>query len=85
MNVAVPLWTSALYSTPSIINVAVPKMIKMSELKLRPFEEQLADVIYTNRLEQAEEKGMKKGMKKGEENIIRKLLEKNNPQEISHN
>ena len=55
----------------------------MSELKLRPFEEQLADVIYTNRLEQAEEKGMEKGMKKGEENIIRKLLEKNNPQEIS--
>ena len=46
----------------------------MSELKLRPFEEQLSDVIYTNRLEQAEEKGMKKGMKKGEENIIRKLL-----------
>lgn len=51
----------------------------MSAIELRPFEEQLADVIYTNRLEQAEEKGMKKG----EENIIRKLLEKNNPQEIS--
>ena len=63
----------------------------MSAIELRPFEEQLADVIYTNRLEQAEEKGMKKGMEKGikkgmekgEENIIRKLLEKNNPQEIS--
>ena len=30
----------------------------MSELKLRPFEEQLANVIYTNRLRRAEEKGM---------------------------
>ena len=55
----------------------------MSELELRPFEEQLANVIYANRLEQAENKGEKKGEKKGERNIIKKLLEKHTPEEIS--
>ena len=55
----------------------------MSKLELRPFEEQLANVIYANRLEQAEKKGEEKGFKKGEENIILKLLEKDTPEEIS--
>ena len=55
----------------------------MSKLELRPFEEQLANVIYANRLEQAEKKGFKKGFKKGEKNIILKLLEKDTPEEIS--
>ena len=63
----------------------------MSALELRPFEEQLANVIYANRLEQAEKKGEEKGFKKGEEkgfkkgeeNIILKLLEKGTPKEIS--
>ena len=67
----------------------------MSKLELRPFEEQLANVIYANRLEQAEKKGIKKGeekgfkkgeekgFKKGEENVILKLLEKDTPEEIS--
>ena len=65
----------------------------MSKLELRPFEEQLANVIYANRLEQAEkrgmkigmEKGMEKGMENGEKNIILKLLEKNTAEEISEN
>ena len=51
----------------------------MSKLELRPFEEQLANVIYANKLEQAE----KKGFKKGEKNRILKLLEKGTPKEIS--
>ena len=63
----------------------------MSALELRPFEEQLANVIYANKLEQAEKKGEEKGFKKGEEkgfkkgeeNIILKLLEKGTPKEIS--
>ena len=63
--------------------------LTMSKLELRPFEEQLANVIYANRLEQAEKRGMKIGMKigteKGEENIILKLLEKNTAEEISEN
>ena len=50
----------------------------MSALELRPFEEQLANVIYTNRLEQAE----KRGIEKGEKYIITKLLMKNTPEEI---
>ena len=58
----------------------------MSALELRPFEEQLANVIYTNRLEQAEkrgiEKGEKRGIEKGEKYIITKLLMKNTPEEI---
>ncbi len=65
--------------------------LNMSALELRPFEEQLANVIYTNRLRRAEEKGMEEGMEKGmeegmekgERNIITKLLEKNTPEEIS--
>ncbi len=61
----------------------------MSELELRPFEEQLANVIYANRLEQAEKRGIKKGIKKGiekgEKKIILKLLEKNTAEEISEN
>ena len=59
--------------------------LKMSALELRPFEEQLANVIYANRLEQAEKRGMKKGTENGEKNIILKLLEKNTPEEISEN
>ena len=61
----------------------------MSELELSPFEEQLANVIYANRLEQAEKRGIKKGIKKGiekgEKKIILKLLEKNTAEEISEN
>ena len=59
--------------------------LKMSALELRPFEEQLANVIYANRLKQAEKRGMKKGTENGEKNIILKLLEKNTPEEISEN
>ena len=63
----------------------------MSKLELRPFEEQLANVIYANRLDQAEkkgeekgfEKGEKEGFEKGERNVILKLLEKDTPEEIS--
>lgn len=55
----------------------------MSKLELRPFEEQLANVIYANRLEQAEKKGEEKGIEKGEKNMILKLLEKDTPEEIS--
>ena len=66
----------------------------MSALELRPFEEQLANVIYTNRLEQAEKRGkeegreegikqgIKQGKEEGEKNIITKLLMKNTPEEI---
>lgn len=52
--------------------------LNMSALELRPFEEQLANVIYANRLEQAETRGKKEG----ERNIITKLLKKNTPEEI---
>ena len=52
----------------------------MSALELRPFEEQLTNVIYANRLEQAEKKGIKKGeekgFKKGEEKGFKKGEEK---------
>lgn len=51
----------------------------MSALELRPFEEQLANAIYANRLEQAK----KQGIKEGESNIIKKLLKKNTAEEIS--
>ena len=47
----------------------------MSALELRPFEEQFANVLLANKLDQAE--------KRGEENIILKLLEKNTAEEIS--
>ncbi len=61
--------------------------LNMSSLELRPFEEQLANVIYANRLEQAEKRGIKEGIKegmeKGEKNIINILLEKNTPEEIA--
>ncbi len=61
--------------------------LNMSALELRQFEEQLADVIYANRLDQAEKKGIEKGEKigieKGEKKIILKLLEKNTAEEIS--
>lgn len=54
--------------------------LKMSALELRPFEQQLENVLYANRLEQAEERGEKLGIKKGEklgeESIIKKLLKK---------
>ena len=53
--------------------------LNMSALELRPFEEQLANVIYAKRLDQAE----RKGMENGEKNIILKLLEKNTAEEIS--
>lgn len=53
--------------------------LKMSALELRPFEEQLANAIYANRLEQAK----KQGIKEGESNIIKKLLKKNTAEEIS--
>ncbi|SDA62660.1 hypothetical protein [Methanobrevibacter millerae] len=51
----------------------------MSALKLRPFEEQFANVLLANKLDQAE----KRGIEQGEENIMLKLLEKNTPEEIS--
>lgn len=82
----IKLWAGRYLKNKKLLKKAA-RGLNMSAIELRPFEEQLADVIYTNRLEQAEEKGIKKGIKKGmekgEENIIRKLLEKNNPQEIS--
>ena len=63
----------------------------MSALKLRPFEEQFANVLLANKLDQAEkrgkeqgkEQGIEQGIKQGEENIILKLLKKNSPEEIS--
>jgi predicted transposase YdaD len=54
----------------------------MSALEQRPFEEQLANVIYANRLEQAETRGKEEGIEQGEKNIITKLLKKNTPEEI---
>jgi predicted transposase YdaD len=60
--------------------------LNMSKLEQRPFEEQLANVIYANRLEQAEtrgkEEGIEQGIEQGERNIITKLLKKNTPEEI---
>ena len=59
----------------------------MSALELKSFEEQLANVIYANRLEQAEnrgrEEGIEQGIEQGETNIIKKLLENKTPSEIS--
>ncbi|WP_407413299.1 hypothetical protein [Methanobrevibacter sp.] len=48
----------------------------MSALELRPFEEQLADVIYANRLDQAENKGIEKGEKIGIEKGEKIRIEK---------
>ena len=55
----------------------------MSALELKSFEEQLANVIYANRLEQAENRGREEGIEQGETNIIKKLLENKTPSEIS--
>ena len=55
----------------------------MSALELKSFEEQLANVIYANRLEQAENRGREEGKEQGETNIIKKLLENKTPSEIS--
>ena len=41
--------------------------LNMSSLELRPFEEQLANVIYTNRLKRAKERGIEKGRAEGME------------------
>lgn len=57
--------------------------LKMSELKIIPFEEQLRKAIFFNRLEQAEKEGMEKGIEKGIEKTIPKLLKIMTPQEIS--
>ncbi len=65
----------------------IERGLNMSELKLRPFEEQLANVIYTRNLKQAEENGreegieegikigVKEGIKKGMEKIIKEKIE----------
>ena len=39
--------------------------LNMSKLEQRPFEEQLANVIYANRLEQAETRGKEEGIEQG--------------------
>ncbi|SDA62676.1 hypothetical protein [Methanobrevibacter millerae] len=61
--------------------------LDMSALELRPFEEQFANVLLANKLDQAEkrgkEQGKEQGIEQGEENIILKLLKKNSPEEIS--
>ena len=59
----------------------------MSELELRPFEEQFANVLLANKLDQAEkrgkEQGLQQGLEQGESNIILKLLKKDTAEEIS--
>ena len=71
------LWVGRYIEDEKQLKKAVGGLI-MSALELRPFEEQLANVIYANRLEQAEKKGIKKGkgFKKGEEKGFKKGEEK---------
>lgn len=51
----------------------------MSELKIRPFEEQLRDAIILNRIDQAEKAATENGIKEGIEKTIPRFLETMTP------
>ena len=90
------LWAKKYLKSKDIIE-EFKRVIKMSKIEIKPFEEQIRIAGIAGELERAEETGLEKGLEKGledghangcaetEEKFILKLLETQSPEEISQN
>ena len=86
------LWAKK-YLKSKVMIEEFKKVMKMSKIEIKPFEEQIRIAGIAGELERAEEAAYEKGFEEGyakgcaetEEKFILKLLETQSPEEISKN
>ena len=78
----ITLWAGKYVEDSEKRKIIVEKL-KMSAIHIRPLEEELRDAIIDGEIMRAEERGKELGKELGKERIIKTLLEKYSPQEIS--
>lgn len=84
------LWAGKYVKDLKKIKIVAEKL-KMSAIYIRPLEEEIRDAVIDGEITRAEERGIKKGKEKGikegmkeeREGIVKRMLKRYTPQEIS--